>query len=132
LISYPSNDHMMMKYHPVTAPWTSLLILGAFILNPVVSYGDEVELNRLSEEVQALHQQGKYPEMIAMSEKRLELIIRLRGNDHIDTAASIAWLAFQYVIQGRHEEAEPLFHRSLEICEKQPGGGSPRHSESPV
>ena len=39
------------------------------------------------------------------------------GADHPDVAFSLQGLALLYKSQGRYSEAEPLYLRSLQICE---------------
>ncbi|MFM8922532.1 MAG: tetratricopeptide repeat protein, partial [Microcystis panniformis] len=43
------------------------------------------------------------------------------GKEHPAVATSLNNLANLYCAQGKYAEAEPLFLRSLEICEKQLG-----------
>ena len=44
-----------------------------------------------------------------------------RGNKHPDAATTLNNLAELYMQQGKYEEAEPLYKRSLEITEKSLG-----------
>ena len=43
---------------------------------------------------------------------------KVLGPEHPDTAASLTNLAAYYASQGRYERAEPLFQRTLYVCEK--------------
>ncbi len=44
-----------------------------------------------------------------------------QGAEHLDTASAALILARLYRAQGKYEQAEPLYQRSLAICEQQLG-----------
>jgi Tetratricopeptide repeat len=50
------------------------------------------------------------------------------GPDHPDVATSLNNLALLYHVQGLHEQAEPLYNRSLAIMEKALGPEHPKSS----
>ncbi len=42
-------------------------------------------------------------------------------SDHPETAHTLSGLASLYYMQGKYEQAEPLYQRALSICEQVPG-----------
>src|SRR5262245_10523335 len=76
------------------------------------------ELARLRTEVSRLHSQGKYAEATPIAERFVALARQKHGEEHMEFAGAIAWLAFVYQAQGRLADAEPLYRRSLAITEK--------------
>jgi len=117
-----------------TAKKPCLKIVGAsvfvflsliFFATPSSIYGSESELNRLTGEVSAFFERGEYDKAIVSAEKLLELTIRMRGEDHEETAMSMYNLAGLYNSQGKYAAAEPLFLRSLKISEKLFGPNHP-------
>jgi len=76
------------------------------------------EADRLSKQVAALYQQGRYTDAVPLAQQAVEIRKRVLGEDHPDYAASLNVLAELYASQGRYAEAEPLYKRSLAIREK--------------
>jgi CHAT domain-containing protein/Tfp pilus assembly protein PilF len=85
----------------------------------LVQQSDELEeAKRLEQQVIQLYEQGKYNEAIPIAERVLEIRERILGENHLDVASSMAWLAFLYSSQGRYSEAEPLYIQALEMYQK--------------
>ena len=83
------------------------------------------DLAALNAQIAKLDQAGKYAEAIPLAQRSLELTRAQKGNDHLDTAARMSWLAGLYLSQGRYAEAEPLYKRSLALREKALGPDHP-------
>jgi hypothetical protein len=57
--------------------------------------------------------------------RSLSIDERIYGADHPDVAIDLNNLAGLYKSQGRYSEAEPLYLRSLQICEQRLGVDHP-------
>ena len=76
------------------------------------------ELAALNRQVEELYYDGKYGEAAALAERSLKLTRAQKGQNHLETADSMYWVALVYHSQGRYSEAEPLLKRTLAIREK--------------
>src|SRR5262245_11724163 len=83
------------------------------------------ELERLFAEVNQLERHGKYSEAIPKAERAVALARELFGEERVEVAALMSWLAFVYTAQGRYSDAEPLSRRSLDITERAVGPEHP-------
>jgi tetratricopeptide (TPR) repeat protein len=83
------------------------------------------ELKALNQRISELYSAGKYAEAIPLAEKSLELTRSQKGQDHVDTATRMGWLALLYKSQGRYGDAEPLYKRAIAISEKVLGADHP-------
>jgi CHAT domain-containing protein/Tfp pilus assembly protein PilF len=85
----------------------------------------QTEISALNRRVTELHRAGRIAEATPLAERSLALTRAQKGEDHVDTAARMLWLAFLYNELGRLADAEPLLRRALEINEKaQPANNS--------
>jgi formylglycine-generating enzyme required for sulfatase activity/tetratricopeptide (TPR) repeat protein len=89
------------------------------------SFNVSDDLDELNRRIRELNSAGKYGEAIPLAEKSLELTRSQKGEDQVDTAARMNWLAELYHAQGRYAEAEPLCKRALAIREKALGPDHP-------
>ncbi|ERT05055.1 TPR repeat family protein, partial [Lyngbya aestuarii BL J] len=85
---------------------------------------------QLNQQVIQLYQQGKYNEAIPIAERVLEIRERLLGENHLNVASSMAWLAGLYSSQGRYSQAEPLYIQALEMRQKLLGTEHPSVASS--
>jgi CHAT domain-containing protein/tetratricopeptide (TPR) repeat protein len=85
---------------------------------------------RHSEEVERLHQEGRYAEAEPLSRGVLAIRRKLLGEDHSDTARSYIQLTENLDAQGRYEEAKPLCQKALEIDRSALGENHPYTAES--
>ncbi|WP_238178440.1 CHAT domain-containing tetratricopeptide repeat protein [Calothrix sp. 336/3] len=83
------------------------------------------EVEKLTQQVLTLIQQGKYTEAIPLLEKVLAILEKVLGKEHPDVANSLNSLAALYYSQGNYSKAELLLVRSLAIREKVLGGEHP-------
>ena len=83
------------------------------------------ELDRLIAEVSRLYGQGRSAEAIPIAERAVALARDRHGEEHMQFASAVAWLAFVYQAQARYAEAEPLYRHSLAIREKALGPEHP-------
>src|SRR5262245_24006301 len=83
------------------------------------------DLDALHGQVSRLDGQGKYAEATPIAQRYVALARQKHGEEHMEFAVAIAWLAALYERQGRYAEAEPLFKRSLAIAEKALGPDHP-------
>src|SRR5262249_12119417 len=72
------------------------------------------ELASLRNQVSALYGQRKYTEAAQIAERYVALARQKHGENHIEYATAIVWLAYVYRGQDRSDEAEPLYKRSLQ------------------
>jgi len=83
------------------------------------------DLAALSRQVNRLYGQGKYAEAIPIAERYVALVRGKYGENHLEYATAILWLALVKEEQDRYAEAEPLYNRSLAIREKALGPEHP-------
>ncbi len=86
----------------------------------------KAELKRakiLKEQMDELHEKGRYREAIAVGEEVLSVRVKVLGSEHPAVATVLNCLGSLYESQGIYEEAEPLFIRALAIDEKALGSG---------
>src|SRR5215831_10456167 len=95
----------------------AVLVSGAIISDPAHAQSND-ELKALNQRVIELYKSGTYAEAIPLAERSLQLTRTQKGEEHLDTASKMGWLAGLYQAQGRYAEAEPLHQRSLAIREK--------------
>ena len=76
------------------------------------------EIEKLSQKITGLYQEGRYDDAIPYAKRRLEILETIFGKDHPDVATNLNNLAVLYYSMGRFSEAEPLYKRSLKISEK--------------
>ena len=94
------------------------------------SWAQSDDLARLNSRVGELYRAGKYGEAIPLAERSLELTRAHKGEDHLDTATRMGWLALLYWNQGRYADAEPLYKRALALSEKALGPDHPDVGQS--
>jgi CHAT domain-containing protein/Tfp pilus assembly protein PilF len=101
-------------------------------LPPAPNLGNEKleEAERLDQQVIKLNNQGKYDEVIPLTQRSLAIREKALGTDHPSVATSLNNLASFYEIQGKYAEAEPLHQRSLAIREKVLGKDHPSVANS--
>jgi len=76
-----------------------LIVLPVLSASPEALYSQENELekaNVLNEKVEQLYKQGRYTEALPLSQQILEILEKILGPEHSDTAASINDLARLY------------------------------------
>jgi CHAT domain-containing protein/tetratricopeptide (TPR) repeat protein len=83
------------------------------------------DLAALQDHVSQLQRQGKYAEAVPIAERYVAVAREKYGEERIEFATAIAWLAYVYQLQGRYAEAEPLLKRALAIREKAQGPDHP-------
>jgi tetratricopeptide (TPR) repeat protein/CHAT domain-containing protein len=86
----------------------------------------DYDLIALNRRVQALSSAGNYAEGSLLAEKYVALARNRYGEQHIEFATAVSWLASQYRETGRYAEAGSLYKRTLAIREKVLG---PNHPE---
>ncbi len=84
----------------------------------VAQSGELEEAERLNQEVEELHRQGKYEEAIPLAEKVLAIREKALGGNNPYVATILNSLADLYTYQGHYTEAEPLYQQALIIREK--------------
>jgi len=65
-----------------------------------------------------LFTQAQYGQAESLYQQALAINEKVRGADHLDTAGTLHLLAVLYQDQGKYEEAEPLYLRSITTMEK--------------
>jgi CHAT domain-containing protein/tetratricopeptide (TPR) repeat protein len=105
----------------------SVLVLGlaACIALGAPACAQSDELTALNLRISELYRAGKYAEAIPLAERSLELTSSQKGQDHLDTATRMGWLAALYRSQGRYIDAETLYKRRLALREKALGPDHP-------
>ena len=83
------------------------------------------DLAALRAEVSRLYGQGNYAAALWIAERYVAAARQHHGEEHIEFASAITWLAYVYQAQGRYAEAEPLHQRALAIREKVFGADHP-------
>jgi hypothetical protein len=63
------------------------------------------ELASPRSQVNQLYSHGKYAEAAPIAERYVALVRQKHGDNHIEYATAIAWLAYVYEAQGRYAEA---------------------------
>ncbi|NBR88040.1 MAG: tetratricopeptide repeat protein [Verrucomicrobia bacterium] len=79
--------------------------------------GQSNEAEGLAKKLTELRQQNKYTEAVPVARHILDLVEKANGPSHTKTAFAVNDLATLYQIIGDYPRAEPLFQRSLRICE---------------
>ena len=108
--------------------WGCVLLLMVAVTSAPSASGQAQgadELSALNKRISELYSEGKFGEAIPLAERSLTLTRAQKGEEHLDTAARLDWLAGLYKAQGRHAEAEPLYKRSLAVVEKALGPEHP-------
>jgi len=72
------------------------------------------DIDRLSQVVVQLHQQGRFEEAIAPATQARDLALRYLGRDHREYAAILNNLAALYAAMGDYASALPLHRQALE------------------
>ncbi|MBW4698755.1 MAG: tetratricopeptide repeat protein [Aphanocapsa lilacina HA4352-LM1] len=85
----------------------------------------EVAANLLNKAGYYLRERGRYAEAESFYKLMLSVREKVLGVNHPRVASSINYLAGLYQIEGRHNEAEPLFCRALKIFEAAMETGKP-------
>lgn len=80
------------------------------------------DLNALNEQVSQLHKQGKFNQAYPIARRYVASARAQYGEEHLQFATALAWLAEIYRGQGRYTEAEPNYKRSIAIQEKTSSG----------
>lgn len=81
-------------------------------------YAQEAKVSELNAEVARLYEAGRYPDAEAKAKEYVALAEKTYGENHIEFATAISWLAHIYRAQSRYAEAEMLIKRDLNISEK--------------
>jgi tetratricopeptide (TPR) repeat protein len=87
-------------------------LMAAFGLTGMPAQGGD-DLAALRAQVSQLYSQAKYGDANPIAERYVALARQKYGQNHIEYAAAISWLAYVYKAQGRYAEAEPLYKRSV-------------------
>ena len=82
---------------------------------PQRSHAEDV--SALLEQVETLHDQGKYEEAIPLAKQALEITEASVTPNHPDLIQPLWWLGNVYYAVGRYADAEPLYKRTLRIEE---------------
>ena len=109
----------------VSVPTISLIVVLGLSFGSVAS-AQEARWKTLINQAKALHDQGKYREVIPVGKEALKVAERTFGPDHQGVVLSLNYLAEVYLAQGKYVQAEPLFKRSPAIREKDLGADHPR------
>ncbi|WP_413166242.1 tetratricopeptide repeat protein [Capilliphycus salinus ALCB114379] len=116
---------------PVSGQTNSSIPPWIYLPSQPIQQSDELEeAKQLHQQVIQLYEQGKYNEAIPLAERVLEIRETILGENHLDVASSMAWLAFLYSSQGRYSEAEPLYKQALEMLQKLLGTEHPHVATS--
>lgn len=86
---------------------------------------DIEQAHQLNDQARVLMNQGKYQEMIALSQRALEIREKILGQNHADTAESLTQLGITYLRLKQSDKALPLLRRALEINDKVFGSENP-------
>ena len=86
--------------------------------------------NELNRQIERLYLEGKGGEAIPLAEQSLRTTRAAKGEDHLDTAARLDWLARLFMSVSRHDEVEPLRRRSLKIKTRLLPADDPQIAES--
>ena len=108
----------------VNARWTvkTLQKTASLSKSDRLALQSAAEMHKRSE---ALYQEGKYAESVALSKNAVAIRHRLLGEDHPDTVNSYNGLAEGLASQGKYPEAGPLYKGVLEINRRLLGEGHP-------
>jgi len=106
-----------------------VFFVGLVLLSPLCA--QEVVtpdgLDRLNARVVELYRQGEVEQALPLAERAVVITRNLYGDEHPDTATSLASLAVLYRLKGDYAQAEPLHRRALAIYEKALG---PEHPDT--
>jgi len=84
------------------------------------------DTSRLAAEFAKLYEQGRFAEAIPLAKRVVTAVHARLGENHVETATAVGWLAALEHSQGNVREAEALYKRSLAIRETVLG---PKHSD---
>jgi CHAT domain-containing protein/Tfp pilus assembly protein PilF len=79
------------------------------------------EAQRLNQEIERLHKEGKYADAIPLAMRLLALLEQTPGTDPVNIAGAVNNLASSYENAGDYHLAGPLYARALAIIEKAAG-----------
>jgi CHAT domain-containing protein/Flp pilus assembly protein TadD len=88
------------------------------------------EAERLSQEVWALHQAGKYSQALNSARRMLALIQEVQGQRHPDYATCLMWIADLLRSQRDYTAARPLYEQALAIRKAVLGERHPDYATS--
>lgn len=102
------------------------------ISNCVIAVGQNStnEFDHLRQEVEKLHQEGKYAEALPLALHALDIAERNDGSNAFNTAVGLSWAATVYEGMGDYSKAEPFYRRALVILEKVLGREHPDIAQS--
>ncbi|TMJ77789.1 MAG: tetratricopeptide repeat protein, partial [Alphaproteobacteria bacterium] len=107
---------LVSRFHKGVVLACALFVAGIASASPTRVQSDDLAAN--NQRISELYGAGKYPEAIPLAERSLELTRSQKGQDHVDTAIRMVWVAMLYRNQDRAAEAEPLLKRTVSILEK--------------
>jgi esterase/lipase superfamily enzyme/tetratricopeptide (TPR) repeat protein len=97
-----------------------LIFVGllAFSMAAGAPAAQDEDLDALNRQIEELHAKGKNSEAIALAKRYAALTEQRSGQDSLEYATAVTWLASLYQSEGDAKEAERLFQRALTIREK--------------
>jgi CHAT domain-containing protein/uncharacterized protein HemY len=111
------------------SPWM-LFGLGVWISVCPASTAENDDLKALYQKANQLYEQGKDRDAIPVEQKIIEILRRIRGPEHPETAEALYSLGFIFYKLGEYTEAEPLYLQALRIRQKMLGPESPDTASS--
>jgi len=90
----------------------------------------ERQIERLSQQVHQLYQEGRYEEAIDIATQACDLTRQHLGEEHPDFATSLNNLGLLYDSMGKYEAAESLIRQALEIIRRSLGEEHPYFATS--
>jgi tetratricopeptide (TPR) repeat protein/CHAT domain-containing protein len=120
--------HAMSALHRLACVLVVTLLVVVTSISGGAQSDDDIAalIRRISE----LYSAGRFGEAIPLAERSVELTRARKGGEHLDTAATMTWLALLYRSQGRYGEAESLYEGSLALFEKALGPDHPQVATS--
>lgn len=107
-----------------------IVIVGSSLMLCASALAQFTDSNELNRQIERLYLEGKSGEAIPLAEQSLRTTRAAKGEDHLETAARLDWLARLYMSVSRHDEVEPLRRRSLEIKTRLLPADDPQTAES--
>ena len=87
--------------------WLRLIVaLGLCLVLMAAASAQQAQWNKLIEQAQKLHQQGKYSQAAPLAEQALKLAEKTFGSSDPRVGRTLFWLATIYESQGKYSEAE--------------------------
>src|SRR5262245_18413409 len=91
-----------------------LALLSAFLFCLAVATSAVADdLSQINEAIAQLYQAGRHSEGVPRAEKSLELTRDRKGEEHLDSASAMRWLAAGYSETGDYAAADKLYLSAL-------------------